>query len=94
MANGIYTNAELVGALINDLNEALKAQTAGQHLQACALFTGMAQKLVNLRQTIDNDLKNRDETIAMLKERLRACGVEVLEVPAEEYAKEVQKNGK
>ena len=57
---------------------------------ACAIVTGMTQKLMNLQKTIDNDLKNRDETIEMLKERLRACGQEVIEVPADEYAKELK----
>lgn len=93
MAKGLYTNSELVDTIINDLNTFLRLQAGGQHLQACAIVTGMAQKLVNLRTTIDNDLKNRDQTIEMLKERLRDCGQEVIEVPAEQYVKEMQ-NGK
>lgn len=83
MKNGIYTNQELIGTIINDLNDVLKLQNGGQHIQACAVVTGMAQKLVNLRQTIDDDLKNRDETISTLKARLRACGQEVIEVSPE-----------
>lgn len=90
MAKGLYTNSELVDTIINDLNTFLRLQAGGQHLQACAIVTGMAQKLVNLRETIDNDLKNRDQTIEMLKERLRDCGQEVIEVPAEQYVKEMQ----
>lgn len=90
MGNGIYTNAELVGSLINDLNELLKFQSVGQHLQAAAVVTGMVQKLANLQKNIDNDLKNRDEIIDDLKARLRACGQEVIEVPADEYAKELK----
>ena len=86
MANGLYTNSELVGTLINDLNDFLRLQAGGQHLQACAVVTGMAQKLVNLRASIDNDLKNRDETIETLKAKLRDCGVEVVEV--QEYAED------
>lgn len=82
MKNGIYTNQELIGTIINDLNDVLKLQNGGQHIQACAVVTGMAQKLVNLRQTIDDDLKNRDETISTLKARLRECGFEVVEMEA------------
>lgn len=90
MANGLYTNSELVDTIIDDLNTFLMFQASGKHVQACAIVTGMAQKLVNLRTTIDNDLKNRDQTIEMLKERLRDCGQEVIEVPAEQYVKEMQ----
>lgn len=90
MANGLYTNAELIETIIDDLNTFLMFQVSGKHVQACAIVTGMAQKLVNLRATIDNDLKNRDKTIEMLKERLRDCGQEVIEVPAEQYMKEMQ----
>lgn len=92
MANGIYTNSELVKSLVADLNALVKNELCGEYVMACAIVTGMTQKLMNLQKTIDNDLKNRDETIEMLKERLRACGQEVIEIPAEEY-KEMQ-NGK
>jgi hypothetical protein len=93
MANGIYTNSELVKSLVADLNALVKNELCGEYVMACAIVTGMAQKLMNLQKTIDNDLKNRDETIEMLKERLRACGQEVIEVPADEYMKETD-NGK
>jgi hypothetical protein len=43
------------------------------------------QKLVQLRQHIDDDLKNRDETIQSLKDELRACGREVVDIPANEF---------
>ena len=89
MANGLYTNSELVETIINDLNTFLKLQLGGQHLQACAVMTGISQRLINLRSTIDNDLKNRDETIEKLKNALRECGHEIIEVSPESYAKEV-----
>ena len=76
---GIMNNVELVDSLLNDLNEALKAQATGQHVKACAIFTGIAQKLINLKAGIESDMKSKDETIEALKERLRACGVEVVE---------------
>lgn len=89
MANGIYSNSDLVKSLVADLNALIKNELCGEYVMACAIVTGMTQKLMNLQKTIDNDLKNRDETIEMLKERLRACGQEVIEVPADEYAKEL-----
>ena len=87
MANGIYTNAELVDSLLSDLNNLLRDQAGGQYIQAAAVVTGMAQKLLNLRTGIDADLKNRDETIATLKEELRACGREVVEIAPEDLQK-------
>lgn len=83
MTNGIMTNKELVGSLIQDLNNLVKEQQAGQHLQACQIIVGMTQKLANLYNTIDDDLKNRDKTIDSLKQQLRAAGVEVIDVSPE-----------
>lgn len=95
MANGILSNKELVGSLLQDLNNMVKEQQAGQHLQACAIIVSMTQKLTNLYKTIDDDLKNRDETIATLKNSLREHGVEVIDIPAAEYVKALEKeNGK
>jgi uncharacterized protein (DUF302 family) len=50
------------------------------------------QKLLNLRQTVDNDIKNRDETIESLKEQIRSLGMEVVDMPPSEFLKE-QNNG-
>lgn len=79
MAKGLYTNAELIGSVIDDLNTILKIAMTGQPLQACAVLTGTAQKLINLQKTINDDLNNRDETIKSLKNELRKHGVEIVE---------------
>ena len=76
MGNATYT----IGSVLDDLNNMLKLQMTGQHLQACVIMTGIVQKLTNMRQGIDNDLKNRDETIENLKAELRKRGVEVAEI--------------
>ena len=93
MANGLYTNTELMDSVIVDLNNTLKELFSGQYIQACCNVTQMSQKLVNLRNTINNDLNNRDETIKTLKDRLRKAGVEVIDVPAEDIIKQVGKGG-
>lgn len=80
MANGIHTNKELIYSVINDLNEFMKAQASGQMIQAASIIAGAAQKLSNLYKTVDDDLKNREETIESLKEQLRRAGMEVVEV--------------
>ena len=70
MANGIYTNSEIIDSLVLDLNNVLKEQQNGQFIQACCIVTQMTQKLMNLRKTIDDDLKNREQTIETLKEQI------------------------
>lgn len=81
----MYTNSELIGSILTDLNEMMKYQAAGQFIQATTVFVGIVQKLVQLRQHIDDDLKNRDETIQSLKDELRSCGREVVDIPANEF---------
>lgn len=88
MPKGPYTNSEIIVTVIDDLNNALKLQSSGQHLQACVVFTGIAQRLANLRNTIDNDLKNRDDIIDHLKDELRKRGVEFVESAPEDLTRE------
>ena len=82
--NGTYTNTELIETILNDLNEYMKAQAHGQYVQSCIIVSNVAQKLVNLRNGIDADMKNKDETIENLKTELRKRGVDIIDVPAEE----------
>ena len=84
MANRIYNNSELVETILNDLNDYMKANATGQYVQACIIMGNVAQKLVNLRNGIDADIKNKDEIIENLKTELRNRGVDIIEVPAEE----------
>lgn len=92
MANGIMSNKELICSLIQDLNNLVKEQQSGQYIQACSIIVSMTQKLANLHKTIDDDLKNRDETIESLKEQIRSLGMEVVDMPPSEFLKE-QNNG-
>lgn len=83
MANGLLTNSELLESIIGDLNEYLRNISVGQFVRANLLLTGIVQKVMNLKRTIDDDLKNREKTIAVLKEQLRAHGVEVVDFSPE-----------
>jgi len=84
MANGIFTNAELVDTLISDMNNLLRTAFDGQYVQACAVVTQIAQKLINLREGIKADLERKDRTIEDLKQALRNAGATVEDVPPEE----------
>lgn len=81
--NGIYTHSELIDSILQDLNSLVKCHMIGEHVTACAIMTGISQKLLKLKEGVANDLKNREETIEQLKEELRACGREVIDVPVE-----------
>ena len=85
MANGIYTNHELVDTIIADLNNVVKQAVSGQYLQSCAIITQITQKLINLRNTVDDTIKNRDQTIETLKEELRNAGHTVNDITPQEF---------
>ena len=85
MDNGLYTNSELIDSLIVDLNNLLKSLFSGQYVGACSIISSMAKKLSNLRRTIDNDLKNREETIETLKQELRYAGRGVQDMSPGEF---------
>ena len=85
MANGIYTNHELVDTIIADLNSVVKQAVSGQYLQSCAIITQITQKLINLRNTVDDTIKNRDQTIETLKEELRNAGHTVNDMTPQEF---------
>ena len=81
--NGIFSHAELIDGILTDLNSLMKFHMIGEHVAACAVMTGVSQKLLKLKEGVANDLKNREQTIEQLKEELRACGREVVDVPVE-----------
>ena len=81
--NGIYTHSELIDSIMQDLNSLVKCHMIGEHVTACAIMTGISQKLLKLKEGVANDLKNREKTIEQLKDELRACGREVVDVPVE-----------
>lgn len=85
---GVYTNSELIDSIFADLNSLMKFHMIGEHVTACAIMTGIAQKLLKLKEGVANDLKNREETIEQLKDELRACGREVIDMPANDFGKD------
>lgn len=85
MADGLYTNTEIMDSVIVDLNEMVKQMVSGQYIQACCFITQISQKLLNLRNTINDDLKNREQTIETLKEELRNAGQTVKDYTPQEF---------
>ena len=87
MEKALLTHSELIDSLLADMNNFLREQARGQYVSACCIISGMAQKLVNLRNTIDNDLKNREQTIETLKAALRNSGQIVHDFTPDELIK-------
>lgn len=80
MANGLYSNEELIDTLIMDCNNAVNAVMGSNGIQWCKIMLDMVVKLTNLKEGIANDMKNREETITMLTQRLKDAGAEVQNV--------------
>ena len=87
MANGFYSNEELIDTLILDCNDAVKHCVAGNYISFCAKMVEMVQKLGNLKVGVANDLRNREENIAMLEKRLADLGHPVQKIMADELLK-------
>ena len=64
---GLYDNEGLCDTLISDLNGILKYAACGQYLQACAVVTGMAQKILNLKKGIKDDADSLKGKLEELK---------------------------
>jgi len=93
MANGTYSNTELIESLLIDLNKLQKLLVDGQFIAYCDLVAKMGQKLGLLRKGVQNDLDNRDKVIEQLKNHIRDLGEEVEDMSAEEFV-ERAKEGK
>ena len=81
MADGLYTNTELVESLIVDLNNLVKTQASGQYIQFCGIVVQMSQKLINLKSGIQSDLDNKDKKIESLKNTIREYGGNCQDIP-------------
>ena len=64
---GLYDNEGVCDLLISDLNNLVKVLTGGQYVQFCVLVTGMAQKILNLKNGIKADMDSMKEKIEEAK---------------------------
>jgi hypothetical protein len=91
MANGTYTNSELIDTIVVDMNNMIKEALTGQYVQICYIVTAMTQKLMNLKKGIEADLTSKDKVIEQLKDQLRAACAEVEDMTPEQF---IEKYGK
>lgn len=89
MANGLYSNEELIDTLIVDCNDAVKAVASGQMIQWCKMMYEMVVKLANLKNGVRKDLENREETIEQLRQEIKNLGGNVEKLSMEELQNEV-----
>lgn len=93
MGNGIMGNVELIEALINACEDAVKALHAGNHILFCKIMYGMVVRLAELKDGVKNDIDSRNQTIETLKEQLRNSGREVVDIDLEKLAADAEKDG-
>jgi len=93
MANGLFTNTELIDSLIIDLNALPKELINGQYIQFCTLVSQMGQKLVSLKKGVPADIESKNKIIEDLKEQLRNCGIEVVTIPVSDLKKDGANDG-
>ena len=93
MEQGIMGTAEMIDALIQSCNDAVGAIHAGEHIRFCKLMYGMVVRLAQLRDGVSQDIKSRDNTIAVLEQRLKDSGIEVFHDSPEAFMKDAQEDG-
>lgn len=85
MAKGLMNNIELIDSLITDLNAGIKQVVSGDYISWSAINLKMFQKLNNLKKGVSADMQNREKIIEDLKHQLREKGVEVIDIPIEQF---------
>lgn len=71
--NGLLDNEGMCDSILSDLNGLLKHLIDGQFVIACAVVSGMVQKLINLKAGIKNDMeamKNKVEELKKMNDSL------------------------
>ena len=91
MAKGLYTNAELLDSLIEDLNRLFKCLIDNQFIAYCTLVGNMGQKIGLLKRNVQHDLDEKDGRIEELKRLLYEAGTEVKDMTPEEFVKKYEK---
>lgn len=88
---GLLDNEGLCDSLITDLNRLPKQLIDGQFVNFCAIITGMAQKLVNLKKGIKDDLDSMKSKVEELKNMNDSLVEQMTGLPVD---KEDDMNGK
>ena len=91
--NGLFTNEELIDTLISDLNDLGKHIATQNTIGFCNTVVHMAQKLVNLKKGVSDDMKHKNETIEDLKNQLKLFNPELTEVTPEQFLNDLKKDG-
>ena len=64
---GLMDNEGLCDSLLINLNNLPKVLMTGQYIQFCAMISSMAQKMVNLKKGIVNDMQSMKDKVEELK---------------------------
>ena len=80
---GLWDNAGLIDSMVLDLNSIMKHLISGQYIAFCDQLRLMAQKLVNLKTGMKNELADRDAQRAELRKLNDELAAQVYGVPVD-----------
>lgn len=91
--NGLFSNAELVDTLIDDLNQLGIYISRQNTIGFCNTVVQMTQKLLNLKKGIEETTKHKNKVIEDLKQQLRMYNPELTDVTPEQFLDDLKKDG-
>lgn len=84
MADGIYDRNDLIDSMIVDCNNIVGDLINGHYIRFSNRLVQMVQKLTSLKTGVNDEIRNRDETIESLKGQIRELGGECITIPVSE----------
>ena len=81
--NGLFDSDGLCDSIINDCNNALRHIASGQYIVFCSTMAQIAQKIVNLKAGIKNDIASKNNIIEELKTQNNRLYEELSGLPVE-----------
>lgn len=89
----MLTHEELIDSLIVDCNNAVKCCHCGEYVAFCSTIVQMVQKLANLKNGIQTDIRNRETNIRFLEKRLSDLGHPIDKIDANDLLKSGSEDG-
>ena len=89
---GLMDNEGLCDSLLYDLNNIPQVLMNGQYIQFCAKVSSMAQKLVNLKKGITDDMQAMKDKVEELKRMNDSLVEQITGLPVEKDGAENGKN--
>lgn len=87
MGKGIFSHEELIDSMIVECNSSVHLMISGNYVGWCKMIVDIVQKLTTMKKGISDEIAGRDKRIEELKIMLKDVGVDVVDIPIEEFIK-------